>query len=113
MKTLSMIALISVLATGAFAHSKVDTTTPADGAALTRAPAEIGFDFTSDIRLTRVELVHQDQPAIRLDLGAQTGFARQFTLPLQQLGAGTYRIDWRGLGVDGHVMQGAFGFTVE
>jgi len=29
------------------------------------------------------------------------------------MGAGTYRIEWRGLGIDGHAMQGEFTFTVE
>jgi len=113
MKKFAIATLISVLATGAFAHSKVDTTSPADGAALTEVPAEIGFHFVKDIRLTRVDIVHQDRPAARLDLGDKTSFERQFTLPLEEMGEGTYRIEWRGLGADGHAMQGAFTFTVE
>jgi methionine-rich copper-binding protein CopC len=29
------------------------------------------------------------------------------------MGEGIYRIEWRGLGADGHAMQGAFTFTVD
>lgn len=113
MKKLAIIALFSALASGAFAHSRVDTTTPADGVTVEQVPAEISFDFTSDIRLTRVELSHQDQAPVQLDLGAQTSFERAFKVPLPGLGGGTYRIEWRGLGADGHTMQGSFSFEVE
>ncbi|MBA84201.1 MAG: copper resistance protein CopC [Rhodobacteraceae bacterium] len=113
MKTLVTAALISTLASGAFAHSRVDTTTPENGAVMAEVPAEIGFNFAADIRLTRVDMTHQDHPPVRLDLGGQTSFDRVFTLPLQSMGDGIYRIEWRGLGVDGHAMQGAFTFTVD
>lgn len=113
MKKLAILACITALATGAFAHSEVDTTTPENGATMGEVPDEIGLTFAKDIRLTRVEMVHQNHPAVDLDLGAQTRFDRAFTLPLQGLGTGTYRIDWRGLSVDGHAMKGTFSFTVE
>lgn len=113
MKKLAIIALISTLATGAFAHSGVDTTIPANGAALAEVPAKISLKFTKGIRLTRVEVNHQDDPAVRLDLGDQTSFGRAFVLPLQKMGDGPYRIDWRGLGKDGHAVQGTFTFTVK
>lgn len=113
MNNLASLALISMLATGAFAHSRVDTTTPENGATIAEAPSEISFNFAGDIRLTRVEMIHQDHPSVRLDLGDQTSFGRVFSLPLQGMGEGSYRIEWRGLGVDGHAMQGEFTFTVD
>lgn len=113
MKILTMFALMTALATGAFAHSSVDNTTPENSATIAEVPSEISFNFGNDIRLTRVEMIHQDHPSVRLDLGDQTRFDRVFTLPLQGMGEGTYRIEWRGLGMDGHAMQGEFSFTVE
>lgn len=113
MQKFAAMALTMIFATSAFAHSKVDTTTPADGAAVDSAPAEINMDFANDIRLTRVEMTFEDTPSVPLELGAQTSFGKAFILPLQDMGQGAYRIDWRGLGADGHAMQGAFTFTVE
>lgn len=113
MKRLAIFVLVSTLATGAFAHSRVDTTTPENGAVIAEVPAEIGFNFASNIRLTRVEMTHQDHPSVKLDLGDQTSFDRVFTLPIQSMGQGNYRIEWRGLGVDGHVMRGEFTFKVD
>ena len=113
MKNLAIIALINALATGAFAHSGVDTIMPKDGATLAEAPSEISFSFADEIRLTRVDMIHQDHPAVRLDLRDQTSFGRVFLLPLDGSGEGIYRIEWRGLGKDGHAMQGEFTFTVD
>ncbi len=113
MKNIAVVTLILALSTGAFAHSRVDTTTPENDAVVAEVPAEISFNFADDIRLTRVEMTHQDHPSVRLDLGDQTRFDRAFTLPLQGMGEGIYRIEWRGLGLDGHAMQGEFTFTVD
>lgn len=113
MKRLATLALLSALATSAFAHSRVGSTTPENGAVIAEVPVDIGFNFAADIRLTRVIMTYEDHPAVRLDLGAQTSFERVFTLPLEGMGAGSYRIEWRGLGEDGHAMQGDFMFTVD
>jgi copper resistance protein C len=113
MKRVVTLALLTTLATSAFGHSRVDTTTPENGAVIAEVPVDISFNFAADIRLTRVEMFHQNHPSVRLHLGEQTNFDRVFTLPLQGMGEGTYRIEWRGLGEDGHAMQGDFMFTVD
>ena len=113
MTKLTTIALISTLATSAFAHSSVDTTTPENGAIISEVPSEISFNFTDDIRLTKVNMIHQEAHTVTLDLGDQTNFGRAFAFPLQSMGEGSYRIEWRGLGADGHAMQGEFTFTVD
>jgi hypothetical protein len=113
MNRLAAMALISTLATGAVAHSRVDTTTPENGVAIAEVPSEISFNFADDIRLTKVNMIHQDVHTVPLGLGGQTNFGRAFVLPLQGMGGGTYRIEWRGLGADGHAMQGEFTFTVD
>lgn len=113
MKQITTIALVSMIATSAFAHSQVDTTTPENGAVVVEVPSEVSLNFSDEIRLTRVQMIHQDLHTVPLDLGDQTSFDHVFTLPLQGMGDGIYRIEWRGLGVDGHAMQGAFTFTVD
>lgn len=113
MKKLIATLLLTTFATGAVGHSRVDTTTPQNGTTVTEVPAEISFNFADDIRLTRVDMTHQDHPSVKLDLGDQKSFGRDFTLPLEGMGDGTYRIEWRGLGMDGHAMQGEFTFEVD
>lgn len=97
----------------ALAHSPLERTVPADGAGLTDVPAEVALVFARDIRLTRVEWTLDDDQSGSIDLSATSGFATEFTLPFDGAGSGEYRIEWRGLGDDGHPQTGSFGFVVE
>ena len=69
MKKLIVTLLLTTFATGAVAHSRVDTTTPKDGTTVAEVPPEISFNFANDIRLTRIDMIHQDHPSVKLDLG--------------------------------------------
>ena len=40
-------------------------------------------------------------------------FAQEFALPMQDMGPGSYVVEWRGLGADGHALNGTFNFTVK
>jgi methionine-rich copper-binding protein CopC len=113
MKKIVPIVFAMILANNAAAHSPIESSTPGDGAIIAAVPAEVSLDFVNDIRLTRVDMVYQDDTAVQLDLGDQIRFDRRFVLPLQAMGAGSYRIEWRGLGADGHAMRGDFFFVVE
>ena len=113
MKRFVLAGLISLTATGASAHSRLNTTAPADGAVLAQAPARIVLTFAKRLRLTRVRMIHGDGPALDLDLGAHKAFATRFAIPIAGRGEGLYRIEWRGLSIDGHAMRGRFGFRVK
>ena len=113
MKNIILASLVAFWATGAVAHSAMDETTPANEAVFAEAPAEIVMNFLHDIRLTKVRLTHSDNPTVDLDLSAYKGMEIDFTVPMQSMESGTYVIDWRGLGADGHAMTGTFNFVVE
>ena len=105
--------LISVWASVAIAHSSLKGTTPANGAVISQTPKEIGLNFGNDIRLTRITATHAGDKRIRLDLSKHNGFIKRYLIPFVGMGAGNYLIEWRGLGGDGHPLNGTFSFTVE
>ena len=113
MKAILLAGMIGIWATGAMAHSPLDATTPANEATVTEMPTEVLMGFKGDIRLTRVVITHADTHRMDVDLGEQTAFTQEFALPMHDMGAGTYVIEWRGLGVDGHALNGSFSFSVE
>lgn len=116
MTTLSRFALtltlLSSLATGALAHFKMDETTPANGAVIAAVPAEVSLHFGKKIHLTKVTLTHGADAPVDLDLSAFGSFDTMFDLPVADRGAGTYSVDWRALGADGHALTGSFSFEV-
>ncbi|MCY3829182.1 MAG: copper resistance protein CopC [Rhodospirillaceae bacterium] len=117
MKPILLAGLLFLGATTAFAHSKLNTTEPADGAVLVQAPARIVLSFAKRIRLTKVRLRRGDNDAVNLDLSGQKGFATRIAVPVPGAGSGSgsglYRIEWRGLAADGHAMRGSFEFRVK
>ncbi|MCK0097284.1 copper resistance protein CopC [Yoonia sp. F2084L] len=113
MKTFLLAGMIGIWATGAMAHSPLDATTPANEATVAEMPTEVLMDFKGDIRLTRVSITHADTHSMDMDLGEQTAFTQEFALPMHDMGAGVYVVEWRGLGDDGHALNGTFSFTVE
>lgn len=102
------IALLPMLAT---AHSKSETTTPADGATVTEVP-ELSMQFDDLMRIISVTLSSTDGD---VEIERETGMdpATEFrAIPSEDLAPGNYRFDWRGMAADGHPMQGSFSFTV-
>lgn len=113
MKQILLSTMIGIWATGAMAHSPLESTTPAHAATVSEVPSEVVFDFKGNIRLTRVTMTYADHEATNLDLSGHKGFISDYAIPLQSMGNGDYLIEWRGLGVDGHALKGTFSFTVE
>ena len=95
----------------AFAHSKSEATTPADGATVTEV-SELSMRFDDPMRIISVTLTSPDGD---IEIERETGMdpATEFrALPMEELAPGSYRFDWRGMASDGHPMQGSFSFTV-
>ncbi|MEX0317138.1 MAG: copper resistance protein CopC [Ruegeria sp.] len=112
MKQVLIAALMVLIAMPALAHSVIKQSAPADGDVLAEMPSQVVLTFTKKIRLTRVELTLGDS-GTSLDLSEHKGFGTEFMLPVDVSGTGLFQVDWRGLGEDGHVMQGEFGFEVK
>ncbi len=108
-----LVPLFMLWAVTANAHSVLQTSSPAADDVLAVAPESLDMTFRNKIRLTRVTLTYNDEPATDLALVSDVGFTTDYTIPLSSNAAGTYLIDWRGLSNDGHPMNGTFTFTVE
>lgn len=109
------IALLACLCpAGALAHTSGTATEPADGATLDRVPEALRLSFAGPMRIVKVVMVH-DGPTgsheTRLALPSEAA-TESLELSPDFAGPGDYRIEWRGLGEDGHVMTGEFSFSV-
>jgi methionine-rich copper-binding protein CopC len=99
------------LATGASAHSKSEETTPANEATVETVDV-IEMRFDDPMRVTAIFLTGSDGDiSIERETGLDLVTAFR-AVPVAELSAGVYTVEWRGLSADGHPMQGTFGFTV-
>lgn len=112
MRKILFAAMISCLASGAIAHSKLSSSMPADGAIIAALPATLQLQFHKGIRLTKVTLMSSNSDTV-LDLSGYKNFATEFTLAMPTKQTGHYSVEWRGLGEDGHVLKGTVSFQVK
>ncbi|MEO0913161.1 MAG: copper resistance CopC family protein [Pseudomonadota bacterium] len=104
---------LMLLAAPAFAHSKKEGTSPADGAVLSTPPDVISMAFDKPITITRFRLESADgtEPPFTAPEGLKAG--TDYTVTPATLAPGTYTVEWRGISDDGHPVDGSFAFTVE
>jgi copper resistance protein C len=106
--------LVGLLAGGAGAHSLLLESSPAADATLPAPPEQITLRFNNRIekRLSTIRLVDErGAPRAVTVLGAD-GPADRLTATVSTLPPGAWRIEWRVLSTDGHIVSGAFSFRV-
>jgi copper resistance protein C len=111
-KLAAIVAFVLALAPMAHAHSLLLSSVPRADAVVNGAPAvTLRFNNRIEKKLSQIRLVSprgEPQPLIvRTD-----GAVDALEAPLPALAAGRYRVDWRVLSTDGHVVSGTFAFSV-
>ena len=109
---LALIAAL-LLATPAFAHAKLVASTPSDGAILAVPISRIEFVFSKILRLTNVRVTRQnDSKDIPLAGDLPVEASDRISVAVAPLPSGNYAVNWTGVSRDGHIMKGAFSFSV-
>ena len=103
----------TIFATGALAHSALKAISPANNAIVAQVPKTIELTFKNSIHLTKITLKYEDKPSITLDLSRTKGFLTDYSIPLKEMGFGSYNFEWRGLSKDGHILIDSFSFVVK
>ena len=109
--------LASLGAATALGHSEVESSTPKNGARLARTPATVTLRYDDPIQRIRAITVTRNgrQNLARSSrIGARD--ARTVVVILKRPGPrnqnGTYRVNWRVTGADGHTVNGVVSFRV-
>lgn len=104
--------LVLALASAAHAHSLLLSSVPTAGTAVNGAPAvTLRFNNRVEKKLCQIRLVSPRGEAQALTVRTD-GALDTLEAPLPALAAGRYRVDWRVLSTDGHVVSGTFAFSV-
>ena len=96
-----------------WAHSKQETTTPANNTVLYEAPSELVIQFDKPMRITRLALSNQSGNDFEVRRTDQMKHVLKLVAQLDPVSKGEYKVDWRGLSEDGHPMKGTFSFAVK
>jgi methionine-rich copper-binding protein CopC len=111
-KLVAAAALVLALGSGAHAHSLLLSSVPQAGAVVNGASAvSLRFNNRIEKKLCQIRLVSPRGEAQALPVRTD-GALDALEAPLPTLAAGRYRVDWRVLSTDGHVVSGTFAFSV-
>ena len=106
-----LFAAVALSAFNVQAHTALSGSDPADSAVETAAPETITLSFSTQVRLTGLSM--EDTAGAAIDLGSiPTATQQEFVIPAPELLPGTYRVTWRAVGADSHVVSGEFRFEV-
>jgi methionine-rich copper-binding protein CopC len=116
MKKVFVLAVTALLASTAFAHARLERSTPADGATVASSPAELRLQYNEPVEaaMSTVKLDGPSGAPVALDKAtADKQDNRTLVVALPKLAAGDYRVDWATMGRDGHHTKGQLHFTVK
>lgn len=105
----------ALLAAPAAAHTKIQSTQPANGDTVATALAEVRVRFSAAVApgLTRIELRQGGRIVLTGGAAVAGEGNREYVLQLAQpLAPGAYEAQWTTAGADGHVLRGTFRFVV-
>jgi copper resistance protein C len=103
-------ALLS-LASTAWAHTHIQSSLPANGSTVAKAPTEFVLIFPEAVRATSLTVTKAGGKEQKIEK-LPTASAARIAVPAPKLEDGSYTLDWRVAGKDGHVMSGKVQFKV-
>lgn len=108
---LSIVASLALLPASALAHTHLVRSIPVENANLAKSPPVATLAFTEPVTLTAVsiETAGGGKTSVKLPPGNPTVEA---SVPLPTLALGRYKMSWRAVSEDGHIMSGEIHFTI-
>lgn len=109
-----MIAMILLVVSTSFAHAKLVSSTPSAGQNVPVAPSSVSLQFSVRVQSKMSSIVVTDPAGGSVTAGAiaESDEGKLVSLSLPPLGDGSYRVEWRALSADDHMIEGSFEFSV-
>ncbi|MGG4341773.1 copper resistance CopC family protein [Paenibacillus lautus] len=106
--------LILVFPTATWAHSKLETSTPAADAKLTESVQEVSLSFNENIdeNLSTLKIKNAQGESVEVAEVKINQNTMQGTLAAP-LPSGSYTVEWKIVGGDGHPVDGTYAFEVD
>ncbi|HMQ02738.1 MAG TPA: copper resistance protein CopC [Pyrinomonadaceae bacterium] len=112
---LAVVAAILLSASVLFAHAKLESSVPAAGSTLEKAPTTVELRFSVGIQsaMSSIRVMHiSSGMAVPVGPLETADAGKVVSVRLSNLESGAYRVDWRALSADDHMIDGKFEFQV-
>jgi methionine-rich copper-binding protein CopC len=99
-----------------WAHAELVESHPSGGDVLAKAPDQVRLRFDEPVKAELEPIMVYSEESERVDQGnarVSTDDPKVVSVDLKKLPDGVYGVDWTVTSEDGHVVDGALGFTVD
>jgi hypothetical protein len=100
----------------AFAHAKLESSSPQANSVVSPAPAQVRLQFSDPLELpfSKIKLVDESGAVVTpAKITADPANPKVLVAPVPALKAGAYRVQWSTVTRDGHKVKGEFSFRVK
>lgn len=105
-----------LFASGAFAHAKLESSSPQANAVVSAAPAQVRLQFSEQLELpfSKVKLVDEKGAVVEPSkTGLDEHNPKVLVATVPALHPGAWRVQWSTVTRDGHKVKGQFDFRVK
>lgn len=93
-----------------FAHGMMDMTYPQDGAMMMEPTDRVEVKFEMPMKLVSMKLIDSTGKPVAIDFDRSQEAGMHFKVMTPTLKPDNYKVHWKAMGDDGHMMKGSFGF---
>lgn len=93
-----------------WAHGDMGKTYPQDGAMMMESTDRLEVHFEMPMKLVSLKLIDSSGKPVNIDFKRTPESAKHFKVPVSNLKPDTYKVEWKSMGGDGHMMKGSYGF---
>jgi hypothetical protein len=100
----------------AFAHAKLESSSPQANSVVSPAPAQVRLQFSDPLELpfSKIKLIDESGAVVTPSkVTADPANPKVLLAPVPALKAGAYRVQWSTVTRDGHKVKGEFSFRVK
>lgn len=110
-----LFALVFAFPTTIFAHTQLEMSSPKEGETVTTELKDVSLQFNTNIeKLSSFKIIHESKQEVPLDQTTIEGNTMtRHIMDGTALENGTYTVEWRIVGKDGHPIEGKYDFVVD
>lgn len=116
MNKILLLVALTLTATLAVAHARLQASLPANGSTVSPAPEQLRLSYNEPVEaaMSSTKLFGQGDTLIATTKpSADPADNKTLVLPLPKLAPGDYRVQWTTMGNDGHHIKGELRFSVK
>lgn len=112
-KKILYICFSLIFSFSALAHASLQKINIVEGAVLAEVPDRLDLTFSGDVGLAALSILDSSGNLVSEKGTLPRSLQKQFSIPMPTLSSGMYKIKWKTMSSDGHIMSGQINFTVK